>query len=187
MSKINVGDAFVGTAIEVNPTSRLVVYRPDLNAESPWHFENIHALDLAAGYSEFFNGDTEELMAKVEQGEVRLATEEEVELIRSYDRASVPETDGFKEGDIYVDSEELAVGYANAPRFGYYPSYRADRPWVLQNPEPIMVLFQGSGPFTYLHEGDIKERIDKGELVKVSPEDAEAYASENKDLDLLFT
>ena len=160
-----------------------------MDAEKPWYFENAKPLDLKAGFPEHYEDD--DVRESIADGTTRPATDEEIALVRSFDPNNITTAEGFEVGDLYVVVDEIeepdAEGFdLGASRFGYRPDYRTDRPWVLQNPDFFTQIFRGPGPHSFLHDGDINDRIERGELRKVTEAELVKVKAQVEAEDLLF-
>ena len=160
-----------------------------MDAEKPWYFENAKPLDLKAGFPEHYEDD--DVRESIADGTTRPATDEQIALVRSFDPNNITTAEGFEVGDLYVVVDEIeepdAEGFdLSASRFGYRPDYRTDRPWVLQNPDFFTQIFRGHGPHSFLHDGDINDRIERGELRKVTEAELVKVKAQVEADDLLF-
>ena len=188
MKNIETGTAFVLTDNgEVVGNTMLLVYRPENNKDFPFELENRTEFEQAGGFPNTFT--EQEVRDLIDQHLVREATVAEVELIRAYDPEDEVALDGFEIGDIYVEDggltgEELVE--SGRYRYGYYPTNRAQRPWVLQNPDFIVKLMQGTGPHAYGHEGDILDRIERGELRKLTDDEKVLVAEQAFEYGFIF-
>lgn len=154
---------------EARGTDRLISYRPDLNADSPWFIENPHELRVDAGDPQHISEEDFEDAINSEDTAVRPATSEEVELIRNFDPSTIETAEGFEIGDLVVNLDsEGEVDFVELPRFVYRPDFSEAGPWVWDNPNFFAKMFRGNGPFNFAHEGDVLDEIEKGNYRRVT-------------------
>lgn len=162
---------------EARGTDRLISYRPDLNADSPWFIENEHELRLAEGGKQHLTEEAFEDAINREDTAVRPATDEEVALIRNFDPASVETAEGYEVGDLAVnlDAIDEVEDISELPRFVYRPDFSEERPWVWVNPDLFTKMFRGNGPFNFAHEGDVLDEVEAGNYRRVTQEERDLY------------
>lgn len=78
-----------------------------------------------------------------------------------------------------VDGEDFYEGKFDpeASRFVYVPEENSERPWRVQNPGFMALIFFGPGPHYFGHEGDIADRIEEGTVRTLTAEEAEIAAA----------
>ena len=77
-----------------------------------------------------------------------------------------------------ADGEDFYEGKFDpeASRFEYRPDENSERPWRVQNPGFMALIFFGPGPHYFGHEGDLAERIKEGSVRLLTEDEAKIAA-----------